>query len=95
MAKKVKSNPVLVSFAERVGTTVGLIVAKTTSAVEGATKSFRTGGGKARATDPSKNKAAKPVKRTVKSKAPLAKNAKKKSVRRPATPRKPRSRASQ
>jgi hypothetical protein len=38
MAKPVKNTPLMISIAERVGTTVGLIVAKTTDAVEGATK---------------------------------------------------------
>jgi hypothetical protein len=38
MAKPGKSNPLMISIAEKVGATVGLIVAKTSDAVEGASK---------------------------------------------------------
>ena len=38
MTKTVKSNPLMIAIAEKVGTTVGMIVAKTTDAVEGATR---------------------------------------------------------
>ena len=38
MAKPVRDIPLMISIAEKVGTTVGLIVAKTTDAVEGAHK---------------------------------------------------------
>jgi len=38
MAKPAKDNPLMISIAEKVGATVGLIVSKTTGAVEGASK---------------------------------------------------------
>ena len=36
MAKQVKSTPFMITIAEKLGTTVGMIVAKTSGAVEGA-----------------------------------------------------------
>ena len=41
MAKPVGSTPLMIAIAERVGTAVGLIVARTSDAVEGATKSLK------------------------------------------------------
>jgi hypothetical protein len=38
MAKRVKSRPLMISIAEKLGTTVGRIVATTTGAVEEATR---------------------------------------------------------
>ena len=42
MAKTVDSTPLIVTIAEKLGTAVGTIVAKTTDVVEGATKSLQS-----------------------------------------------------
>ena len=54
MAKKTKSNPLMIAIAEKVGTAVGVIVSKTSDAVEGAGKLVGT----AKAVIPAKSAAA-------------------------------------
>lgn len=66
MAKPVKNTPLMISIAERVGTTVGLIVAKTTGAVEGATKMVE---GAANSLKPAKPAPTRQGKRVAKRKA--------------------------
>jgi hypothetical protein len=66
MVKPVKSNPLMVTIAEKVGTTVGLIVAKTTGVVDGATKMVE---GAAKSLTPSKVAPIRKVKPSVKRKA--------------------------
>jgi hypothetical protein len=80
MAKAVKSNPLMISIAEKVGTTVGLIVAKTTDAVEGASRLVE---GAAKSLTPAKAVPVRKAKPAAKRKpAIVKKSAKKKVVKR-------------
>jgi hypothetical protein len=77
MAKAVKSNPLMISIAEKVGTTVGLIVAKTTDAVEGASKLVE---GAAKSLTPAKAVPVRKAKPAAKRKVAVVRKAAKKKV---------------
>jgi hypothetical protein len=70
MVKPVKSNPLMVTIAEKVGTTVGLIVAKTTGVVDGASKMVE---GAAKSLTPSKSAPVRKAKPVVKRKTATVK----------------------